>query len=234
MSRRGVISNQEKFDQRNLLCWYDCSLGDNQSETRTILNDLSGNGRDLTLRNFSFNEQGSGYKDGALWFDGIDDYLFRSLMFPDGLSEITIFMKRKLLNTTKNFWVMDYRGVPGQPDPTYSSDLLFIFEYFYRNDRFGFTHWLDKTPAYSYIIPEGEDYPDGISWATKTLYNGHDITNIHSTTSKELYSRDFTIGCICQTTKQFFCKMGLYEFMVFAERVSESKRNNILNYLNRK
>lgn len=33
------------------------------------------NGIELTCNNFAWNEEGSGFKDGALWFDGVDDYL---------------------------------------------------------------------------------------------------------------------------------------------------------------
>lgn len=54
-------------------CYYDFTNGDNASETRDTIVDLSGNGNDAKAKNFAWNEEGSGYKDGALQFDGTDD-----------------------------------------------------------------------------------------------------------------------------------------------------------------
>lgn len=45
----------------------------NDSVDRDKLVDLTGNGHDINLFNFSYTE-GSGYKNGGLVFDGIDDY----------------------------------------------------------------------------------------------------------------------------------------------------------------
>lgn len=56
-------------------CYYDFTNGDNASETRDTIVDLSGNGNDAKAYNFAWNEAGSGYKDGALQFDGKDDYV---------------------------------------------------------------------------------------------------------------------------------------------------------------
>lgn len=56
-------------------CYYDFTNGDNASETRDTIVDLSGNGNDAKAKNFAWNEEGSGYKDGALQFDGTDDYV---------------------------------------------------------------------------------------------------------------------------------------------------------------
>ena len=56
-------------------CYYDFSKGSNDDETRDTIKDYSGNGNDAVAHGFAWNEDGSGYKDGALYFDGVDDYV---------------------------------------------------------------------------------------------------------------------------------------------------------------
>lgn len=54
--------------------YYDLSLKDNSSPTRSIMDDLSGNGHDAEIFNAAYTES-SGYRsDGAFVFDGVDDY----------------------------------------------------------------------------------------------------------------------------------------------------------------
>ena len=57
-----------------LLLWYDFKGMRNTDVGKEVAKDLSGNGNDGTLTNFNFTE-GSGYKDNALVFDGVDDRL---------------------------------------------------------------------------------------------------------------------------------------------------------------
>lgn len=56
-------------------CYYDLSQGSNDDENRETIKDYSGNGNDAVAHNFAWNEEGSGYKDGTLYFDGVDDYV---------------------------------------------------------------------------------------------------------------------------------------------------------------
>lgn len=56
-------------------CYYDFSQGSNNDENRETIKDYSGNGNDAVAHNFAWNEKGSGYKDSALCFDGVDDYV---------------------------------------------------------------------------------------------------------------------------------------------------------------
>lgn len=54
--------------------YYDLSLKDNSSPTRSIMDDLSGNGHNAEIFNAAYTES-SGYRsDGAFVFDGVDDY----------------------------------------------------------------------------------------------------------------------------------------------------------------
>lgn len=70
-------------------CYYDFSLGSNTAADRETVKDLSGNGKNAKIYNSAFNEDGSGYKDGALFTDGVDDYVALEA-FDSGFS--TIFM----------------------------------------------------------------------------------------------------------------------------------------------
>ena len=58
----------------NLVLHYDFSGIKNGDVTKGVARDLSGNGNDGTLQNFGY-EEGSGYLDNALIFDGIDDFI---------------------------------------------------------------------------------------------------------------------------------------------------------------
>lgn len=57
----------------SLVLWLDGSTGNNYEKTN-IWKDLSGNGNDGQLMNFGFTED-SGWGDGGLKFDGMDDYV---------------------------------------------------------------------------------------------------------------------------------------------------------------
>lgn len=58
----------------SLVLWLDGSTGNNYEKTN-IWKDLSGNGNDGQLMNFDFTED-SGWGDGGLNFDGVDDYVY--------------------------------------------------------------------------------------------------------------------------------------------------------------
>lgn len=87
-------------------CYYDFTSGDNASETRDTIVDLSGNGNDAKAYNFAWNEEGSGYKDGALQFDGTDDYISLEA-FDSGFK--TMFMLCKLSKNNNVKFVYDQR-----------------------------------------------------------------------------------------------------------------------------
>ena len=57
-----------------LVLHYDFAGMGNNDVTRGIARDLSGNGNDGVLENFAYDE-GSGYVDNGLEFDGVDDYV---------------------------------------------------------------------------------------------------------------------------------------------------------------
>ncbi|MFD2829245.1 LamG-like jellyroll fold domain-containing protein [Corticicoccus populi] len=73
----------------SLILHYDFTSLNNNSTNRAVASDLSGNGNDGQLHNFNFTEE-SGYVDGGLKFDGVDDYVnFDEIVF-DSLDEFTV------------------------------------------------------------------------------------------------------------------------------------------------
>lgn len=54
---------------------YDFRSGDNSAADRETVKDLTGGGNDATIVNCAFNATGSGYGDGGLRLDGVDDYV---------------------------------------------------------------------------------------------------------------------------------------------------------------
>lgn len=91
----------------SLIARYRCYGGDNNAADRGVLKDLSGNGNDITLNNFSWTEQ-SGYNKsdykGALVFDGVDNYgLCDTFSIPkDGEDGFTVIALRRWIGDTKN------------------------------------------------------------------------------------------------------------------------------------
>lgn len=77
----------------------------NSDPDRNILKDLTGNGHDITLNNFAFNSEGSGYEHpdypDALVFDGVDDYGINEDM--PILTDYTVIFKREHLSITDSY-----------------------------------------------------------------------------------------------------------------------------------
>ena len=83
----------------SLVLWLDGSTGNNYEKTN-IWKDLSGNGNDGQLINFDYNEN-SGWVDGGLRFDGVDDYIhFRDRVSVDSptftvICTLTVFEDKR-------------------------------------------------------------------------------------------------------------------------------------------
>lgn len=73
MTARTQVSRVIDYVKRGLLAGFDCLNGNNTDEDKEILKDQSGNGNNIQLKNFAFTAD-SGYINGGLLFDGIDDF----------------------------------------------------------------------------------------------------------------------------------------------------------------
>lgn len=97
MIRRRYLRNKNKINVPTPDCYYDFSKGSNDDETRDTIKDYSGNGNDAVAHNFTWNEEGSGYKDGALYFDGVDDYVSLDA-FDSGFKTMFMLVKPFVVN----------------------------------------------------------------------------------------------------------------------------------------
>ena len=84
----------------SLVLWLDGSTGNNYEQTGTW-KDLSGNGNDGQLVNFGYIED-SGWGDGGLNFDGVDDYVrVPNVLNMDGDFTVEIWAESDVYNTAR-------------------------------------------------------------------------------------------------------------------------------------
>ena len=69
------VSKALDYIREGLIGYYTGRGRSNTDENKNILPDLSGNGNDLENKNFAYTPE-SGYGDGYIQYDGIDDYSF--------------------------------------------------------------------------------------------------------------------------------------------------------------
>lgn len=216
-------------DIAGLAAWYDLSLKDNSSGTRSVVDDLSGNGRNLTLSNFAYDEADSGYHDGALYFDGVDDFLSGPNPTFNNLSDFTIFFKRKFLygDLTSSPWCVASYGA------TWTSNMTFLFEYH-----------TSAGPTYFEIGSLGDisggigrtqvplsSLPDLVSYMAPASYNGSVINKGDVSGDAILY-----IGKTSSTGAAQYrcCKMALYEVVIYDRTLGQDEIDIVKSYLNNK
>lgn len=190
-------------------CYYDFSLGSNDDENKDTIKDLSGNGNDAVAHNFAWNEDGSGYKDGALIFDGVDDYVSLDA-FDSGFKTVFIECSYASLNTI----LYDQRKVG-----TEQEDCINTSAYeagFYGRNKYGKTY-----------INGVYNKPDSTLIASK-LSNKHIL--ITST-----FKGDYTsTPCIASSNvnKGMYCNIALYKLLGFKEALTEEQINNVIKKYN--
>lgn len=186
-------------------CYYDFTNGDNTSETRDTITDLSGNGNDAVAHNFAWNEEGSGYKDGALILDGVDDYISLDA-FDSGFK--TMFMVCKPYN--KYVILYDQRQSTGT-----------------QND---YAIYNDDSIAYS-ARNTNDTYINSIK--NKTL-NSDDLINkkhLIMINSDLTQKQKPIIGSVHYYT-QYFANMELYKFLGFKEKLTDEQIQYVIKKYN--
>lgn len=138
---------------------------DNSEAPKEIVGEK---GTALNTHNFAWNEEGSGFKGGALHFDGYDDYL--DCDKTPVLTEYTLIMKR----TYSKFKA--YACVASKYRENSSSGngaFLFEINYSYNNNVIPTQTWnyTSADEAGAKKIAQ-EDIPELISWQTSDSYNG--------------------------------------------------------------
>lgn len=189
-------------------CYYDFTNGDNASETRDTIVDLSGNGNDAKAYNFSWNEEGSGYKDGALQFDGVDDYV-KLEAFDSGFK--TFFIKCNILKIGS--LVFDQKAEP-------------LFRLYNTTDI--------NYIAYNNHNNKGQTYINGIlntKLLATDLINKSQIICLINNVSTLLTGYSPVIGASVEGDRQY-TKMSLYKFLGFKEALTEEQIQYVIKKYN--
>lgn len=194
-------------------CYYDFTNGDNASETRDTIVDLSGNGNDAKAYNFAWNEEGSGYKNGALQFDGTDDYISLEA-FDSGFQ--TILM---LCNYSTSKILYDQRNDEHQ----FSGDARFVI----------FAQ--GNSVAYNWGNVGGVTYINGklnsSVLANETVLKKHCICINNPTVTSE-FTTTPKIGGPSTTTSTAYAKMSVFKFLGFKEALTEEQIQYVIKKYN--
>lgn len=189
-------------------CYYDFTNGDNTSETRKTIIDLSGNGNDAKANNFAWNEEGSGYKDGALQFDGADDNI--ALLNPKKFRTVFIVAK----------WETNRKMIYGQRDmsvlPGEQNNAIYT-----------------QSQAYRARNIDGITYLNG----KKNTHVGSESINDKKHCITEIFTNTGTDKCTgtvigASTGPQHFMKMSLYKFLAFKEELTEAQIQYVIEKYN--
>lgn len=186
-------------------CYYDFTDGDNTATDVATIKDLSGNGNDAVAYNFDWNEEGSGYKDGALYLDGVDDYIALEA-FDSGFKTVFMVCKPFILGRI----LYDQRSA----------------SYMIENAIFN----QENKIAYKAKNVSGVTYINNIkndTLKTDNLLNKkHCITSIFS-------NKDSVFPKIGKNIdSNNFTKMALYKFLGFKEALTEEQINAIIQKYN--
>lgn len=207
MIRRRYLRNKNKINVPTPDCYYDFSQGSNDDENRETIKDYSGNGKDAVAHNFAWNEEGSGYKDGALYFDGVDDYVNLGA-FDSGFKTMFMVIKPFVINKI----LYDQRQVA-----TINSQ---------------FAIYLDKsTVAYNARNTKGITYINSVlnnKLLTRELINKKQCITIFNNSNLE--KRIPLIGT--DISYQLNEKMALYKFLGFKEALTEEQIQAVIKKYN--
>lgn len=187
-------------------CYYDFSLGSNDDENRETIKDQSGNGNDAKAYNFAWNEEGSGYKDGALYLDGTDDYIALEA-FDSGFKTVFMLCSWKIENVIN----YDQRNNNDYENAlnTSSQDI----NYYGRNRS-------------------GKTYINGIL-STK-VKNNLTRNKKHLITGTFFGGSNTTTPCIGSNNSGngYFSNLTLYKFLGFKEELTEEQIKAIIKKYN--
>lgn len=187
-------------------CYYDFSLGSNDDENRETIKDQSGNGNDAKAYNFAWNEEGSGYKDGALYLDGTDDYIALEA-FDSGFKTVFMLCSWKIEN------VMNYDQRNNNDYENALNTSSQDINYYGRNRS-------------------GKTYINGIL-STK-VKNNLTRNKKHLITGTFFGGSNTTTPCIGSNNSGngYFSNLTLYKFLGFKEELTEEQIKAIIKKYN--
>lgn len=195
-----ISGKKIEYIQDGLIGYYTAKERSNTDENKNILPDLSGNGNDLENKNFAYTVE-SGYGQGYIQYDGIDDYS----VFSNTYSDVDIHV---------HCICSDYDSIENNNSIWGSGSSSGIVSRLYnRNgliaiDPSGSTSWLNGNEYVNRVPPTNE-----LSvWSS----------NIHSD-----YMR-LNLGTLSNNAV-FFSKVRIYDFLLYNRYlIDEEVQNNFL------
>lgn len=186
-------------------CYYDFSQGSNDDANRDTIKDLSGNGNNAVAHNFAWNEEDSGYKDSALYFDGVDDYVSLDA-FDSGFN--TMFMVCKPFAMAEMIYDQRYN--------TNTQNYALYVEGF---DKLAYN---SRNKNGTYINNKFNRY------YVRDVINKKQLIMVKT---KSIETSKPFIGCNHSNTS-YFSNMALYKFLGFKEALTEEQINVIIKKYN--
>lgn len=175
-------------------------------------------GTPLICYNFAWNEEGSGFKDGALYFDAVDDYLSNDI-FPI-LTDFTIICKREIYGMTK--WSV----VASKSNKKTNESAKGAFEFEWSS--IGDSTYPNRARSFNGAICNlnQDDIPELVSWMTKSSYNGIPMSPGSSEDGNVL-----SIGRL--RNENFHCRVSIYWFALYSRSLTKEEINKEIEKLER-
>lgn len=180
----------------------------NSDADRDILKDLSGNERDIVLKNFAFTVD-SGYENplypGGLVFDGVDDY-GACATFP-ALDDFTIICKRTFLQETNKGCILSNKAA--------AENGAFFFES------------LNSTSVRSYnAISFVSKFADNMAYMTPTRYMSKVITRGSALPNVGISLMNMLVNSVSEPVHGV-----IYDLIIYNKTLAEQEiQSEILKY----
>ena len=201
------VSEILDYIRDGLIGYYTGRGRSNTDENKNILPDLSGNGNDLENKNFAYTVD-SGYGDGYIQYDGIDDY--SNVGWTDITAKSVLLVCEDIVNTKES--------------PFYSQTSMV------GNDRslFGNISNGKITAQNAYGYYNGTDL--GTEIYTKNFTDETGILNIYLGNANGLvdnptyvYNACLGAGNYYQNPTRYTCKLKVYDFLIYDRELTDEE-----------
>lgn len=201
------VSEKLDYIKEGLLGYWTGRERSNTDTNRDILPDLSGNGNDLTNYNMAYTLE-SGYGDGYIQYDGIDDY--SNVKWTDITARSVLLVCEDIVNTKES--------------PYYSQTSLV------GNDRSPFGHISNGKIAIQnfYGYYNGTDL--GTETYTKNFTDETGILNIYlgnvnglKDNPTYIYNACLGAGNYYENPPRYACKLKVYDFLIYNRKLTDEE-----------
>lgn len=195
------------YIRNGLVAYYTGRGRSNTDENKNILPDLSGNGNDLENKNFAYTVD-SGYGDGYIQYDGVDDY--SNVGWTDVTAKSVLLVCEDIVNTKES---------------PYNSQTSLV-----GNDRslFGNISNGKITGNNTYGYYNGTDL--GTETYTKDFTAETGILNIYLGNTNGLkddptyiYNACLGAGNYYNNPPRYACKLKVYDFLIYTKKLTDEE-----------